>query len=75
MRGKLNDGRSFSTSNALAKNGNYPFYLSLNHGTEMVIGWLNFAAGQGPIASGTVQWINTGTNAFATTLQAAPGPQ
>jgi subtilisin family serine protease len=75
VRGKLNDGRSFSTSNALAKNGDYPFYLSLNHGTEMVIGWLNFAAGQGPIASGTVQWINTGTNAFATTLQAAPGPQ
>jgi hypothetical protein len=75
VRGQLNDGRSFSTSSALAKNGDCPFYLSLNHGAEMVIGWLNFAAGQGPIASGTVLWIKTGTNAFATTLQAAPGPQ
>jgi hypothetical protein len=75
VRGKLSDGRAFSTSSTLAKNGDCPFYLSLNHGTEMVVGWLNFAAGQGPIASGTVLWINTGSNAFATTLQAAPGPQ
>ena len=73
VRGKLSDGRAFSTSSALAKNGDYPFYLSLNRGTEMVIGWLNFAAGQAPTASGTVLWVKTGTNAFATTLQAAPG--
>jgi len=73
VRGKLNDGRAFSTSSALAKNGDCPFYLSLNRGTEMVIGWLNFAAGQGPTASGTVLWVKTGTNAFATTLQATPG--
>jgi len=75
VRGQLSDGRSFNTTSALAKNGDCPFYLSLNHGAEMVIGWLNFAAGQGPIASGTVLWIRTGTNAFAATLQAAPGPQ
>ena len=73
VRGKLNDGRAFSTSSALAKNGDCPFYLSLNRGTEMVIGWLNFAAGQGPTASGTVLWVKTGTNAFATTLQATAG--
>ena len=73
VRGKLNDGRVFSTGSALAKNGDCPFYLSLNRGTEMVIGWLNFAAGQGPTASGTVLWVKTGTNAFATTLQATPG--
>jgi len=73
VRGKLNDDRPFSTGSALAKNGDCPFYLSLNRGTEMVIGWLNFPAGQAPTASGTVLWVKTGTNAFATTLQAAPG--
>ncbi len=73
VRGKLNDGRAFSASSALAKNGDCPFYLSLNRGAEIVIGWLNFAAGQGPTASGTVLWVKTGTNSFATTLQATPG--
>ena len=75
VRGKLSDGRAFNTSSALAKNGDCPFYLSLNRGGEVVIGWLNFASGQGPTASGTVLWVKTGTNAFATTLQATPAPQ
>jgi hypothetical protein len=73
VRGKLADGRAFSTASALAKNGDYPFYLSLNRGSEVVIGWVNFPAAQGPAASGTVLWVNTGTNAFASTLQAAAG--
>ena len=74
VRGNLSDGRRFSVSSALSRNGDSPFYLSLNHGSEVVIGWLNFPAGQGPAASGTVLWVQTGTNAFATTLQAAPAP-
>jgi len=70
VRGKLNDGQAFTTASALAINGDCPFYLSRNRGAEVVIGWLNF--GQ-PAASGTVLWMRTGTNAFASTLQAAPG--
>jgi hypothetical protein len=70
VQGTLADGRAFSTSSALAKNGNCPFYLSLNRGNEVVIGWLNFPIGQGPTASGTVLWVGTGTNSFAATLQA-----
>jgi hypothetical protein len=57
------------TSSSLAENGDYPFYLSLNHGTELVIGWLNFPAAREPAAGGSVVWSNTGTNAFARSLQ------
>src|SRR6266516_5653184 len=52
VRGKLTDGRAFSAGSALAKNGDCPFYLSLNRGSEVVIGRLNFPAGQGPAARG-----------------------
>lgn len=71
VRGKLSDGRVFATASALARNGDCPFYLSMNHGNEVVIGWLNFPATQSPAASGTVLWVQTGTNSFATMLQAA----
>lgn len=74
VRGTLVDGRAFSTASALSRNGDCPFYLSLNHGTEVVIGWLNFPASQGPSANGTVLWVKSGTNSFAATLQAASVP-
>ena len=70
VRGTLVDGRPFATASALSKSGDCPFYLSLNHGTEVVIGWLNFPIGQGPSANGTVLWVKSGTNSFAATLQA-----
>jgi hypothetical protein len=70
VQGTLTDGRAFSTSSTLARNGDCPFYLSLNSGNEVVIGWLNFPIGQGPTATGTVLWVRTGTNSFAATLQA-----
>jgi hypothetical protein len=71
VRGSLDDGRHFLTASSLSKQGDYPFYLSLNRGSEVVIGWLNFPAGQPGGSAGTVLWVNTGTNAFARTLQAA----
>jgi hypothetical protein len=74
VRGTLVDGRPFATASALSKSGDCPFYLSLNHGTEVVIGWLNFPIGQGPSANGTVLWVKSGTNSFAATLQAASAP-
>ncbi len=74
VRGKLADGRPFSAGSTLAKNGDYPFFLSLNHGDEIVIGWLNFPAVQNPAINGTVLWLKTGTNTLATTLQATSAP-
>ena len=70
IRGKLQDNRAFASSGFISKNGDYPFFLSLHRGTEIVIGWLNFPA-QIPSANGTVLWVSTGTNAFSATLQAA----
>jgi hypothetical protein len=74
VRGKLGDGRAFSAGSTLSKNGDYPFFLSLNRGAEIVIGWLNFPAAQNPAIAGTVLWLNTGTNTFATPLPAASAP-
>jgi hypothetical protein len=74
VKGLLNDGRAFSTASVLARNGDCPFYLSLNRGSEVVIGWLNFPASSSPTASGEVLWVRTGTNAFAATLQATSAP-
>jgi subtilisin family serine protease len=72
VKGRLSDGRAFSVGSLLAKNGDCPFYLSFNRGSEAVIGWLNFPAS--PAASGTVLWVRTGTNAFMATLTAASAP-
>ena len=74
IKGKLNGGHTFSIGTWLARNGDCPFYLSLNRGTEVVIGWLNFPATQTPAPNGTVLWVRTGTNAFAATLRAASAP-
>ncbi|MEY2430056.1 MAG: thermitase [Verrucomicrobiota bacterium] len=71
VHGKLGDGRPFSAGSTLAKNGDYPFFLSLNRSGEIVIGWLNFPAMQNPAISGAVVWLKTGTNTLATVLQAA----
>jgi hypothetical protein len=70
VKGKLSDGRVFSAGSLLAKNGDCPLYLSLNRGSEVVIGWLNFPAASVQTASGSVLWVSTGTNAFTATLQA-----
>jgi subtilisin family serine protease len=68
VHGRLADGRAFSTSSFLAKNGDYPFFLSFHHGDEVLLGWLNFPAG--PVSAGTVLWLNSGTDTVATSLQA-----
>jgi hypothetical protein len=74
VRGRLDNGKAFSAGSLLARNGDYPFYLSLSRGNEIVVGWLNFPAATTPTASGTVLWVRTGTNAFAATLRAASAP-
>ena len=71
VRGNLEDGRKFLAGSSLAKNGDCPFYLSLSGGGEVIIGWLNFPADGGALANGNVIWVKTGTNGFASSLQAA----
>ena len=74
VSGSLDDGTKFRTASMLAKNGDCPFYLSLNKGAGIVIGWLNFPTTPNPTASGTVLWVNSGTNNFTAQLQAASAP-
>jgi hypothetical protein len=74
VSGSLDDGTKFRTASMLAKNGDCPFYLSLNKGAGIVIGWLNFPTEPNPTASGTVLWVNSGTNNFTAQLQAASAP-
>jgi hypothetical protein len=74
VSGSLDDGTKFRTASLLAKNGDCPFYLSLSHGNEVVIGWLNFPKTANPTASGTVLWVQSGTNTFSAQLQAASAP-
>src|ERR1051326_910456 len=69
IHGQLGEAQRFVAASTLAKNGDYPFYLSLHRGTELVIGWLNFPVGEEPAAGGSVVWLSTGTNAFARSLQ------
>ncbi|HSU57023.1 MAG TPA: S8 family serine peptidase, partial [Candidatus Dormibacteraeota bacterium] len=68
VHGTLADDRPFATGSTLDKHGNFPFYLSFHHGTELLIGWLNFPSVQQPLCSGNVIWLNSGTNAFAASL-------
>jgi subtilisin family serine protease len=69
-RGTLLDGRKFARGAGLSHRGDFPLYLALAGGSEIVIGWVNFSSESGDAASGTVVWARSGTNAFATTLQA-----
>jgi uncharacterized repeat protein (TIGR02543 family) len=71
VKGRLADGRAFSTSTTLSRNGDCPFHLSLGRGREIVIGWLNFPSPPASAPNGFVLWVRTGTNAFAAMLKAA----
>jgi len=70
VKGTLLDGRKFARGASLSQDGDFPFYLALAGGSEVVIGWVNFPAQSAVTANGTVVWARSGTNAFATTLQA-----
>jgi hypothetical protein len=70
VKGTLLDGRKFVRGASVSRAGDFPFYLALAGGSEVVIGWVNFPAQTFTAANGTVVWARSGTNAFATTLQA-----
>jgi hypothetical protein len=75
LRGRLQDRHGFAMASALSRNGDCPFYLSFNRGSEVVLGWLNFPSGPQPSASGTLLWLDSGTNGVSANLLAASAPQ
>lgn len=70
--GKFADGRPFSSSAVLAKNGDYPFHVTWSSGNEVLLGWMNFPTAPTNGVTGSVVWTALGTNSFSTTLQAVP---
>ncbi len=71
IRGKLRDKRSFAITSALGRAGDCPFYLSLSRGSEVIIGWLSFPAGQPSTTGGVLLWLKGGAGVFATSLEAS----
>ena len=72
--GKLSNRHPFALASALAGNGDCPFYVSFNRGSQVVLGWLNFPSGQQPGATGTLVWLDAGTNGVSASLLAASAP-
>jgi hypothetical protein len=70
VRGRLSDGRPFVSSSHVGPAGQFPFHSALEAGREVVLGWLDFPAGSPGETGGSVVWVRSGTNAFATQLQA-----
>jgi hypothetical protein len=71
IEGKLTDGRTFSQFTVLSSNGDLPFYVSLSHGVEVMIGVLNLS-GSPPAVTGSLFWSKAEANGFSTTLVAGP---
>ncbi|MFO1475253.1 MAG: S8 family serine peptidase [Verrucomicrobiota bacterium] len=71
FRGRLVDRRPFAAATLIARNGDCPLYLSFHHGKELMIGWMNFPDADGAAPPAVVHWVNSETNGFATSLQAA----
>jgi hypothetical protein len=69
-RGTLNEN-NFVLTSALSKDGTSPFYLSISHGTEAIIGWLEFRTGPSNAVSGTLLWPREGGGA-PVLLEAGP---
>ena len=75
IQGQLRDGRHFGVALTLSTQGDAPFYISLSHGTEVMIGWLHFAADPAAAVSGTLYWVKTGPGGFSLRLSISPAAQ
>ncbi|MBI3850258.1 MAG: immunoglobulin domain-containing protein [Verrucomicrobia bacterium] len=70
LRGSLSDGPKFNMTTFLTPNGDCPFYVSLQVGSETMIGWLNFANVSTPVYGTNLFWVSSGTNGFSFQLDA-----
>jgi hypothetical protein len=71
FRGTLNDGRKFSASSALDKDGKVPFYVALR-GNEVICGWIRFGSEADPSIGGQVFWFRSGADGFVAKLVVEP---
>ena len=70
--GALTDGTSLSLSSALASDGSATFYLPLDGGSGLLLGTVLFPNPPGLGASGSLFWVQSGTNGFTRVLNVAP---
>jgi hypothetical protein len=71
ISGKLGGERSFNMASAISKEGNVPLYLSLDRGTEEIIGWFQFGDPTNPLVGGQFYFVQPGVSAV-TLLEASP---
>jgi hypothetical protein len=73
ISGKLSGAGSFSMASAISQEGNVPFYLSLGHGGEEIIGWFLLGDQTNPMVGGQFYFVQAGVSAV-TSLEASPAP-
>ena len=74
IHGALNDGRKFSFSTALSKDGRAPFYVSLSRGTGAIVGWLFFGRSPNDLVSGELWQLSSATAQSPAQIQIVPVP-
>ena len=70
--GALTEGTRWSLSSALAGDGEVPFYFPLERGSGCLLGWVTFPLDPAAAPSGSLLWVNSGTNGFARLLEVVP---
>lgn len=56
MGGVLGDGSAFSRSTTVARQGQWPFFASVNSAAGIIIGWMTFTNDVGTDLQGTLSW-------------------
>ncbi len=67
-RGSIGGVWRFGWTSIISRSGDYPFYLSHDHGAEVLIGWLNLPA-HSIGSTGSVLWLRNNSNTLASVLK------
>ena len=57
IQGILQSSHSFNFAASIAADGRVPFYVAVNHGSEVIIGWLQFGGAE-PVG-GQLYWVSS----------------
>jgi hypothetical protein len=58
IHGILQPARKLALTTSISSDGSVPFYLSFNHGSEVITGWLEFGGEGEPSVSGQLFWVS-----------------
>jgi Bacterial Ig domain/Immunoglobulin domain len=57
IRGVLQPSRAFTLATSISSDGSVPFYLTFNHGNEVITGWLQLGESDSSV-SGQLYWVS-----------------